>query len=142
MKLFDVHSAREALPEVRRLMRQAMEARGRWLEVRREMAGFAGRAEALGGAWLDAERAGQWQRDLSAAAARIQQAMSSLEGLGAQVKDLDLGLVDFPTLYRGRQVLLCWQVGEPDIAWWHGAEEGYAGRKRIDGEFLANHRGD
>lgn len=142
MKLFDVDSARKVLPEVRRLMKQAMEARGRHFEVRKAMAEFAGRAGSLGGAWLAPEQAGRWRRELSATAALIQQAMSSLEDLGAQVKDLDLGLVDFPTLYRGRQVLLCWRVGEPDIAWWHGTEEGYSGRKRIDKEFLADHRGD
>jgi hypothetical protein len=142
MKLFDLHSAREVLPEVRRLMGQAMEARARWMEIRQEVAGFASRAEALGGGWLAAERSGRWQTEMTRAAASIQEALAALESLGVQVKDLDLGLVDFPTLYRGRQVLLCWRVGEPDIAWWHGLEEGFAGRRRIDEEFLAHHRGD
>lgn len=140
MRLFDVHSARKALPEVRRLMIQAMGARGRQFEVRKAMAEFAGRAGSLGGAWLAPGQADEWRRELSVAEALIRQAVAALEGIGAQVKDLEVGLVDFPTLYRGREVLLCWQVLEPDIAWWHGPEEGYGGRKPIDEEFLANHR--
>lgn len=141
MKLFDLDSARRVLPEVRRWMQQAIEARRRLFQLRRAIADFASRAGAFGGARLDPEQSEDWRRGLSAADALLRQAMAALDALGAQVKDLDLGLVDFPTLYRGREVLLCWKLGEPDIAWWHGTEEGYAGRKRIDEEFLANHRG-
>jgi hypothetical protein len=47
------------------------------------------------------------------------------------VKDLDRGLVDFPALHRGEEVLLCWQVGEGEVAYWHGLEEGFAGRKPL-----------
>lgn len=140
MRLFDLELARKSLPEVRRLMKQAMEARRRMEEVRQAMAAFAGRAEAVGGAWLPPGRTEDWRRDLSVADALIRQAMAALEAMGAQVKDLELGLVDFPTLYRGREVLLCWRVGEPDIAWWHGLEEGFGGRKPIDEDFLSHHR--
>ena len=48
------------------------------------------------------------------------------------VKDLDRGLVDFPALRDGEEVLLCWQVGEGEVAYWHGLEEGFAGRKPLD----------
>jgi len=54
-----------------------------------------------------------------------------LEQLGVLVKDLDSGLVDFPALRHGEEVLLCWQVGEDDVAYWHGVEEGFAGRKPL-----------
>jgi hypothetical protein len=50
---------------------------------------------------------------------------------GAQVKDLDSGLVDFPALHRGETVLLCWQVGEDEIAWWHRVDDGFAGRRPL-----------
>jgi hypothetical protein len=55
------------------------------------------------------------------------------------VKDLDTGLLDFPTLYQGREVYLCWRLGESQINYWHGVDEGFAGRKAIDDDFLANH---
>ena len=56
----------------------------------------------------------------------------SSQALGVLVKDLDRGLVDFPALRDGEEVLLCWQVGEGEIAYWHGLEEGFAGRKPLD----------
>jgi len=54
-----------------------------------------------------------------------------LAELGVQVKDLDEGLLDFPARHRGDDVLLCWKLGEPEVAWWHGLEEGFAGRKPL-----------
>jgi hypothetical protein len=58
--------------------------------------------------------------------------VSLLEELGVQVKDLDRGLVDFPALRsNGEEVLLCWQVGEDEIGFWHGLEEGFSGRKPL-----------
>ena len=57
--------------------------------------------------------------------------VKELQALGVLVKDLDRGLVDFPALRGYEEVLLCWQVGEDEIAYWHGVEEGYAGRKPL-----------
>ena len=61
---------------------------------------------------------------------------------GCVVKDLDMGLIDFPTLFRGEEVYLCWKLGEDKIAFWHGVDEGFRGRKAIDQDFLDHHRGD
>ena len=58
--------------------------------------------------------------------------VDKLEELGVVLKDLDLGLLDFPSQRAGEEVLLCWQVGEDAVTTWHGLEEGYAGRKPID----------
>ncbi|MDQ1456248.1 MAG: hypothetical protein QOH28_1868 [Actinomycetota bacterium] len=52
--------------------------------------------------------------------------------LGVVLKDLDLGLLDFPSVREGEDVLLCWQVGEEAVTSWHRLEEGFAGRKPID----------
>jgi hypothetical protein len=54
-----------------------------------------------------------------------------LEALGVLVKDLDRGLVDFPAVHDGEEVLLCWQAGEDEVAFWHGTDEGFAGRKPL-----------
>ena len=48
------------------------------------------------------------------------------------MRDVDTGLLDFPSLREGETVLLCWQPGEPAVAWWHGVEDGFAGRRPID----------
>jgi hypothetical protein len=53
------------------------------------------------------------------------------EELGVLVKDLDRGLVDFPALRGDEEVLLCWEVGEDEVAYWHGVDEGFAGRKPL-----------
>ena len=57
--------------------------------------------------------------------------IEELQRLGVLVKDLDRGLVDFPALRGDEEVLLCWQVGEDEIAYWHGVDEGFAGRKPL-----------
>jgi hypothetical protein len=54
--------------------------------------------------------------------------MGEIEQLGALVKDLDIGLLDFMARYEGRDVCLCWKLGEDAIRYWHGAEEGFRGR--------------
>ena len=58
--------------------------------------------------------------------------IDELEELGVVVKDLDLGLLDFPALREGDEVELCWHVGEDSVEYWHRIGEGYAGRKPID----------
>jgi hypothetical protein len=61
----------------------------------------------------------------------VARCVAQLEALGVLVKDLDRGLVDFPALRGDEEVLLCWQVGEDEIAFWHGVDEGFAGRKPL-----------
>jgi hypothetical protein len=62
----------------------------------------------------------------------IQEGLNQIEELGGQPKDLDLGLVDFPTLLNGEEVLLCWRYGEKSIRFYHGLTDGYAGRKPLE----------
>ena len=69
----------------------------------------------------------EFQREDQAAVRCVE----GLQRLGVLVKDLDRGLVDFPALRGDEEVLLCWQVGEDEIAYWHGVDEGFAGRKPL-----------
>lgn len=70
---------------------------------------------------------------LAGLASEITSAVERINALGALVKDLEMGLVDFHALREGEPVLLCWQFGEPAVAHWHGVDEGYGGRKPIEG---------
>ncbi|HTN51608.1 MAG TPA: DUF2203 domain-containing protein [Anaeromyxobacter sp.] len=70
---------------------------------------------------------------LHALADEITSAVERLNGLGCLVKDLERGLVDFYAMQDGEPVYLCWQFGEPAVAHWHGLEEGFAGRREIEG---------
>jgi hypothetical protein len=71
--------------------------------------------------------AGTLQRELEAVADCLRQ----LGELGVQVKDVDEGLLDFPARRGDEDVLLCWRVGEDEVAFWHGLEEGFRGRKPL-----------
>ncbi len=63
---------------------------------------------------------------------RLHTALGRLERMGVVIKDLRRGLVDFPARREGRDVLLCWRVGEPRLSWWHEFEEGFGGRRPVD----------
>jgi hypothetical protein len=62
---------------------------------------------------------------------RLAQGMRELEVMGIELKDIDQGLIDFPALFRGRVIFLCWRLGEDKIAWWHEISTGFAGRRPI-----------
>ncbi len=59
--------------------------------------------------------------------------VQEIEASGAHLKDVQLGLVDFPAEMGGDVVYLCWQFGEPEIGFWHRMEDGFAGRKPLPG---------
>ena len=66
-----------------------------------------------------------------AEAAGVAACVEAIKKLGVLVKDLDRGLLDFPARRGAEDVLLCWQVGEDEVAYWHGLEEGFAGRRPL-----------
>jgi hypothetical protein len=54
-----------------------------------------------------------------------------IESMGCVVKDIDLGLVDFPAMLDDEPIYLCWKLGEPSVAYWHGMDEGFPARKTL-----------
>jgi hypothetical protein len=118
--LAEVRPLAESLVQHREGMRLAAERRAR---LTARIAGNGGDLDPQEPSELDE----QFQRQLQA----VTQAAEQLERLGVLVKDLDHGLVDFPALHEGEEVLLCWQVGEDEVAHWHGVDEGFAGRKPL-----------
>jgi len=63
---------------------------------------------------------------------RLDELIHSVQDMGAIIKDVNTGLLDFPALKDGREVYLCWKYGEEDIAFWHEIEDGFSGRQSID----------
>ena len=63
---------------------------------------------------------------------QIAEGIRRIEALGCVVKDLDQGLVDFPSRREDQTVFLCWRLGETSVRYWHGLKEGFAGRKPLE----------
>ena len=70
-------------------------------------------------------------RQLEALANELKQAIVIVEQRGAVMKDLDVGLLDFPAVRDGQAIYLCWRLGEEDIAFYHGVDEGFSGRRPL-----------
>ncbi len=69
---------------------------------------------------------------------QIKTLMAELEAVGCHYKDwnFEIGLVDFPAIIHGQQAMLCWRSDEPEVAWFHGYEDGYSGRRPITAELI------
>jgi hypothetical protein len=141
-RYFSLDQALRTLPRVQQAVRDAIEVKAQYQHADEELKDVSRRVMASGGMQLDRARVGQLRQEREASAQRLQSALDSIHEYGCLVKDLDIGLLDFPTLYRGREVYLCWRLGEEKIEFWHDVEEGFRGRKPIDDDFLANHKGD
>ena len=139
---FTHEEAERLLPHMTVYLREAIEQKAAYEDAEREIQAFQQRVMMMGGVAVDRERVTDSHNRRDEAAGRLRVAIEAVQNAGAQIKDLDIGLIDFPTLYRGVEVLLCWKLGEKSIAFWHGTEEGFRGRKAIDREFLENHKGD
>lgn len=80
------------------------------------------------------ERLLEQRPELRDDAIEIERLLREIEGMGGQLKGLDLGLVDFPGEINGEIVLLCWQYGEKEVTHYHSLQEGFAGRQPLDPE--------
>ena len=135
-RYFTVEEARQYLPAVGSAIREAIEARKTLDAAEREQRSLAERVMLMGGMVVDLEGAWDNRRKRESSAGKLKKLLETFEEIGCIAKDLEIGLIDFPALYRGREVYLCWRLGEADIRFWHPVEEGFAGRKPIDAEFL------
>ncbi len=141
-RYFSLREAESLIPEVEVAIRHALRVKSDYSQVETDLEKFAERIQMMGGSRINRDEIVALREQRETLAMRLSQAIQSIHSYGCQVKDLDIGLIDFPTLYKGEEVLLCWKLGENGITWWHGLEEGFRGRKPINDEFIANHRGD
>ena len=127
---FTLEEANEALAAVRPLAERMVEHR-RALAAAQERQGEFSRVIAGDGGDLQPRELAEVLAAVENETAAIARCVAGIEALGAQVKDAERGLVDFPSIREGEEVLLCWHVGEDAIEYWHGADEGFAGRKPV-----------
>ena len=129
-RLFTREEANALLPRVEPLVVAMREAAAAARACAPLVAGFAERASASGGV-RPAPREQTARRALFAAEARLSGAVEALGELGIWVKDVERGLVDFPSERDGEVVELCWLHGEPGVDHWHRIGEGFAGRQPL-----------
>lgn len=141
-RYFRLEEAQELLPTIADAMQQAASIKALLDDASADLRAEATRITLTGGAVVRAEAVAAARGRAQSLTPRLQEAVESVQRYGCVVKDLEEGLVDFPTLYRGQEVYLCWKSGEERIEFWHGLEEGFGGRKPIDEDFLEHHRGE
>ncbi|HYL80612.1 MAG TPA: DUF2203 domain-containing protein, partial [Candidatus Acidoferrum sp.] len=124
-RLFTVDEANSLLPKLEPLVQRLVEQRERLQESQAVVCEFRAKSGGNGGSFLGG-RFAEAKREIGRLAAELQEGIQEIESWGCVVKDLEMGLVDFPARRGGEQVLLCWRLGEPRIAYWHGLEEGFA----------------
>lgn len=123
-KFFTLQQANEALKIIRPLMDEVQAIRQRILEKQPETWSAIERSVGNGGN----RTLSRMVRDFE----RLDTLIHQILDTGAQIKDINLGLLDFSALRDGREVYLCWKHGEGEIAFWHEVDAGYAGRQPID----------
>ena len=130
MRHFTLDEANAELEHVRPLVEQLVATRLEHTAALDRQEELEGKIRGNGGGIPPAELA-QATAEVDAVARRLARLVDEITEHGAQVKDLDSGLVDFPALHHGETVLLCWQLGEDEIAWWHREDDGFAGRRPL-----------
>jgi hypothetical protein len=130
---FTPSEANEELTEIRPLAEEIVAHRREQRRLQSERQALAQRIAGNGGG-IDSGELAELEEAERHERVEIARRVNAVHERGAIVKDLDTGLVDFPALLHGEEVLLCWQLGEEQVEHWHGLEEGFAGRKRLDPE--------
>ena len=131
-RTFTLGEAQSLLPVLESLLRAAIDGKKLMEEVEAEMQALNHRVFLNGGTHVDVVSVARRKAERTKAEQRAKDALAEIDSIGVQVKDLDIGLLDFPCQVEGRIVLLCWRMGEPSITHWHSTDEGFAGRKPID----------
>ena len=129
-RYFTAEQANEALREVRPLTEELVEHRRALLELQ-ELQSSLNRRIAGNGGNVEPRELQDVQERLDEEVAGIARCVARIHEAGGLVKDLDAGLVDFPARREGVEVLLCWRLGEEEVGYWHGLEEGFSGRKPL-----------
>src|SRR6202042_387110 len=131
-RTFTLDEAQMLLPILESLLKQAIHGKKLIEDVDDELQETAHRVFLNGGTMLNVVHLARRKAEREKAIRRVKDALAEIDATGVQVKDLDIGLLDFPCKVDGEILLLCWKLGETAIAHWHGTNEGFAGRKPID----------
>jgi hypothetical protein len=132
IRTFTLPEAQTLLPILESLLKTAISSKQLVEDVDNELQEIAHRVFLNGGTLIRVLEVARRKAEREKAIQRAKDAVAEIHATGVQVKDLDIGLLDFPCKVDGEIVLLCWKLGEDKIAHWHSTDEGFAGRKPID----------
>src|SRR5579863_6307116 len=139
-RTFTLDEAQSLLPVLESLLRAAIGGKKIMEEVEAEMQSLNHRIFLNGGTHVDVVAVARRKAERVKAEQRAKDALAEIDSIGVQVKDLDIGLLDFPCEVEGEIILLCWKLGEKSITHWHGTQEGFAGRKPVDARITRGKR--
>ena len=131
-RTFTLDEAQDLLPVLESLLRVSIDGKMQAEATEAEFQALAHRIFINGGMSLNVPQIAFKKAEREKAVQRVKDAMAEIDAMGVQVKDLDIGLLDFPCEVDGQVILLCWKLGEQAITHWHGVSEGFAGRKPVD----------
>lgn len=131
-KLFNLEQAEKLLPTLEFLLGLAIEAKKKIDEMDLILEQVRNRILIYGGIIPPYGEVAQKKLERDNAAASFKDAVARIEAQGCVIKDLDVGLIDFPAVMDDQQVFLCWKLGEERIRYWHHVDEGFAGRKPLE----------
>jgi hypothetical protein len=135
-KTFTLDEAHNLLPVLSSLLKRSMDGKGVIEEVEKELQDLKHRILLSGGLMVNVPAVARRLAERDKAFQNIKDTLAEIDAIGVQVKDLDIGLLDFPCALGDEIILLCWKYGEEKIEFWHGQEEGFQGRKPIDERIL------
>lgn len=140
-RFYDLDAANDRLPELREILGALRDQRAELIRLRDQVLERQEAVEAGGG------RVGEGPPDSEEAASddelrlirlrmqgvidQMQAGVARIDALGITLREIESGLIDFPALVNGRQVCLCWRLGEDDVAWWHELTAGFSGRRPL-----------
>ncbi len=131
-KYFNRREAEELLPMIERSLEEARAFKQKLDACNVNLSRAAARIMVVGGSVPPFTSLAETKSQRDRSAAKLREEVDRIQSTGCVVKDLEEGLIDFPSLIKGEEVFLCWKLGEERILYWHGLDEGFAGRKPLD----------
>jgi hypothetical protein len=144
-RFFDLDEANSTLPEVRDILESLRDQRAELIRLRDEVVDrtaesdrTADQAQAHHEGSTSADASTATDADLRVLRLRMQGVIDRMQAgvvrideLGITLREIETGLIDFPAIASGRQIWLCWRLGEGDVAWWHELSDGFSGRQEL-----------
>ena len=135
MKTFSLDEAQSLLPLLDSLLTRAIEGKETAEQLQMEMQQLKQRIFLAGGMTVDLRAVALNREATETNLKKANEALTEIDSIGVQVKDLETGLLDFPCRVEDELVLLCWKRGEERIDYWHTTEAGFRGRRPLDDRF-------